>query len=80
MNSRTHTRRGVQPSEIGLYTSFLFTRRQRAVCGCLHTHMATVREREKLVKSVSHRLRADNEPCASFDMKWEECGYGIFSS
>ncbi len=34
---------------------FLFTRRQRAVYGCLYTHTATVREREKLAKRVSHR-------------------------
>ncbi len=31
-----------------------FVGRQRAVRRCLHTHTATVREREKLVKRVSH--------------------------
>ena len=35
---------------------FLFTRRQRAVCRCLYTHTATVREREKLAKRLSHRF------------------------
>ena len=35
---------------------FLFMYRQRAVCGCLHTHTAIVREREKLAWRISHRL------------------------
>ncbi len=37
------------------HSTFLFARRQRAVCGCLYMmHTATVREREKLAKRVFH--------------------------
>ena len=39
-----------------VHSLLLFTRRQRAMCGCLYMHTATACEREKLVKRVSHRL------------------------
>ena len=42
-------------------TTFLFTRRQRAVYGYLHTHTATVREHGKLAKRVSHRFFSFHE-------------------
>ena len=39
-----------------VHSLLLFTRRQRAMCGYLYTHTATVREREKLAKRTSHCL------------------------
>ncbi len=46
---------------------WLFTRRQQALWGCLHTHMATARECEKLVKHVFHRLQLSCQRDLSLD-------------
>lgn len=53
---------------MGFEVSFwLFTRRQQAMWGCLHMHMATAREREKLGKQVPHRLQLSCQRDLSLD-------------